>query len=219
MGRVTGSCKGKGKGRPMRITHPASGAMLTTGIVGSSIPNANGLAWDFKLDGSQRVAIANFGDGASNIGAFHESLNLTSLWRLPVIFVCQNYRFAEHRDLTIVTYSEIVNRAMAAAVKLEKDGLSAEVIDLRTASSRDSEAVKAFGVGAEIAATVAEQALDALKAPVKRLGAPFAVPFGSLEKHYVVSVAQIVEGRSNAAFPLTGRCPNCRPVRTAVPKA
>lgn len=93
-GRVTGTCKGKGG--PMHITHPASGAMLTTGIVGSSMPIANGLAWAAKLDGSERVVVANFGDGASNIGAFHESLNLASVWKLPVIFVCQNNLFAEH---------------------------------------------------------------------------------------------------------------------------
>jgi pyruvate dehydrogenase E1 component alpha subunit len=93
-GRVTGTCKGKGG--PMHITHPASGAILTTGIVGSSMPIANGLAWAYKLDKSRRVAIAYFGDGASNIGAFHESLNLASLWKLPVVFVCQNNRFAEH---------------------------------------------------------------------------------------------------------------------------
>jgi acetoin:2,6-dichlorophenolindophenol oxidoreductase subunit alpha len=93
-GRVTGTCKGKGG--PMHITHPASGAILTTGIVGSSMPIANGLAWAHKLDGSRRVVIAYFGDGASNIGAFHESLNLASVWKLPVVFVCQNNRFAEH---------------------------------------------------------------------------------------------------------------------------
>lgn len=93
-GRVDGTCKGKGG--PMHLTHPESGVMVTTGIVGSSMPIANGLAWAAKLDGSRRVAIAYFGDGASNIGAFHESLNLASLWKLPVIFVCQNNRFAEH---------------------------------------------------------------------------------------------------------------------------
>ena len=93
-GRVTGTCKGKGG--PMHITHPASGAILTTGIVGSSMPIANGLAWGHKLDGSRRVVIANFGDAASNIGAFHESLNLASLWKLPVVFVCQNNLFGEH---------------------------------------------------------------------------------------------------------------------------
>lgn len=93
-GRITGTSKGKGG--PMHITHPASGAMLTTGIVGSSMPIANGLAWAHKLDGSRRVVIAYFGDGASNIGAFHESLNLASVWKLPVVFVCQNNGFAEH---------------------------------------------------------------------------------------------------------------------------
>lgn len=109
-GRVTGTCKGKGG--PMHITHPASGAMLTTGIVGSSMPIANGLAWAFKLDGSKRVAVANFGDGASNIGAFHEALNLASIWKLPVIFVCQNNRFAEHtRYENCTSVDQVAKRA------------------------------------------------------------------------------------------------------------
>ncbi len=93
-GRVDGTCKGKGGA--MHLTHLATGVMVTTGIVGSSMPIANGLGWAAKLDGSDRVVIAYFGDGASNIGAFHESLNLASLWKLPVIFVCANNRFAEH---------------------------------------------------------------------------------------------------------------------------
>jgi len=93
-GRVTGTCKGKGG--PMHITHPRSGVMITTGIVGSSMPIANGLAWASQIKGDGRVTIAYFGDGASNIGAFHESLNLASVWKLPVIFVCQNNEWAEH---------------------------------------------------------------------------------------------------------------------------
>ena len=93
-GRATGTCKGKGG--PMHITYPARGLMVTTGVVGASLPIANGLAWDAQLEGKGRVAIANFGDGAANIGAFHESLNLAALWKLPVIFVCQNNRYAEH---------------------------------------------------------------------------------------------------------------------------
>lgn len=93
-GRVDGTCKGKGGA--MHLTHPETGVMVTTGIVGSSMPIANGLAWAAKLDGSNRVVIAYFGDGASNIGAFHESLNLASVWKLPVIFVCANNRFGEH---------------------------------------------------------------------------------------------------------------------------
>ncbi len=93
-GRVDGTCKGKGG--PMHLTHPETGVMVTTGVVGSSMPIANGLAWAAKLDGSNRVVIAYFGDGASNIGAFHEALNLASLWKLPVLFVCPNNGYAEH---------------------------------------------------------------------------------------------------------------------------
>ena len=93
-GRVDGTCKGKGG--PMHLTYPEKGIMVTTGIVGSSMPIANGFGWAALLDGSTQVTIAYFGDGASNIGAFHEALNLASVWKLPVIFVCQNNRFAEH---------------------------------------------------------------------------------------------------------------------------
>jgi TPP-dependent pyruvate/acetoin dehydrogenase alpha subunit len=93
-GRVTGSCKGKGG--PMHLTYPAKGCMVTTGVVGASMPIACGLALAAQLRGETRVTVANFGDGAANIGAFHESLNLASVWKLPVIFVCQNNRYAEH---------------------------------------------------------------------------------------------------------------------------
>ena len=80
----------------MHLTHPATGVMVTTGIVGSSMPIANGLAWAALLDGSKQVTVAYFGDGAANIGAFHEALNLAALWKLPVIFVCQNNGYGEH---------------------------------------------------------------------------------------------------------------------------
>ena len=110
-GRATGACKGKGG--PMHLTHPESGVMVTTGIVGSSMPIANGLAWAFKLDKSRRVSVAYFGDGASNIGAFHESLNLAAVWKLPVIFVCQNNRFAEHtRYENCTSVDQVAKRAV-----------------------------------------------------------------------------------------------------------
>jgi len=103
-GRETGSCKGKGGA--MHLTYPKKGIMVTTGIVGSSMPIANGLGWASQLSGDKRVTIANFGDGAANIGAFHESLNLASLWKLPVIFVCQNNRYAEHTSFANSTAVE-----------------------------------------------------------------------------------------------------------------
>ncbi|MGY0610792.1 thiamine pyrophosphate-dependent dehydrogenase E1 component subunit alpha [Luteimonas sp. A501] len=111
-GKVTGTCKGKGG--PMHITHPASGVMVTTGIVGSSLPIANGLAWASQLSGTDQVTVAYFGDGASNIGAFHEALNLASLWKLPVVFVCQNNRFAEHTRYEKGTaVAQVAQRAQA----------------------------------------------------------------------------------------------------------
>ena len=107
-GRVDGTCKGKGG--PMHLTHPETGVMVTTGIVGSSMPIANGLAWAALLDGSKRVTVAYFGDGASNIGAFHEALNLAGLWKLPVIFVCANNGFAEHTRFENGTAAERISQ-------------------------------------------------------------------------------------------------------------
>jgi len=92
-GKATGACKGKGG--PMHITYPAAGIMVTTGVVGGGLPIANGLALASQLKGDGRVTLCCFGDGASNIGAFHESLNMASLWQLPVIFLCQNNGYGE----------------------------------------------------------------------------------------------------------------------------
>jgi pyruvate dehydrogenase E1 component alpha subunit len=111
-GRVTGTCKGKGG--PMHITHPDSGVMVTTGIVGSTMPIANGLAWGSQLRGDGRVTIAYFGDGASNIGAFHESLNIASLWKLPVVFVCANNGYAEHTKTSVGTSIDRIAKRAAS---------------------------------------------------------------------------------------------------------
>ena len=107
-GRTTGSCKGKGG--PMHLTYPKKGIMVTTGIVGSSAPIANGLAWAAQLDKSDRVSVCTFGDGASNIGAIHEAMNLASVWNLPTIFVCQNNLFAEHTTFEKMTAGQNVAR-------------------------------------------------------------------------------------------------------------
>lgn len=110
LGRATGTCKGKGG--PMHLTHPETGVMVTTGVVGSGLPIANGLAMSSQEHGNGRVTIVCFGDGASNIGAFHESLNMASLWKLPVIFLCQNNQFAEHTAYSAGTSAaRIVDRA------------------------------------------------------------------------------------------------------------
>jgi len=114
-GRITGTCKGKGG--PMHVTHPESGCMVTTGIVGAGMPIGCGLALASQLRGEKRVTVTNFGDGASNIGAFHESLNLAAVWKLPVIFVCQNNQYAEHTTYAKGTaVARIADRAQSYGI-------------------------------------------------------------------------------------------------------
>jgi acetoin:2,6-dichlorophenolindophenol oxidoreductase subunit alpha len=111
-GRATGACKGKGG--PMHITHPATGVMVTTGIVGSGLPIACGLALSSQLRGDGKVTVVSFGDGATNIGAFHEALNMASNWKLPVIFLCQNNGYAEHTEFSAGTSAKtIADRGIA----------------------------------------------------------------------------------------------------------
>jgi 2-oxoisovalerate dehydrogenase E1 component len=102
-GRSTGTSKGKGG--PMHLSDPNSGLMVTTGIVGAGMPIANGLAVAAQLKNTGQVTTVSFGDGAANIGAFHEALNLAAVWQLPVVFVCQNNQYAEYTSLAESTRS------------------------------------------------------------------------------------------------------------------
>ena len=92
LGRSGGYCKGKGGS--MHIADVMHGNLGATGIVGGNIPVAVGAALAQKLQGNDRVVLCFFGDGASNTGNFHESLNMASLWNLPVVFVVENNMYA-----------------------------------------------------------------------------------------------------------------------------
>src|SRR5262249_5646661 len=114
-GKVTGTCKGKGG--PMHITHPATGVMVTTGVVGSSLPIANGLALATHIRGENRVTVAYFGDCASYVGAFNEALNMAAVWKLPVVLVCQNNRYGEHTRYEVNTSArQIADRAVGYGI-------------------------------------------------------------------------------------------------------
>lgn len=91
-GRATGCSRGRGGS--MHLFAPEIGLMGTSGIVGPSILQATGAGYAFRLGKTDRVGVAFFGDGATNNGAFHEGLNLASIWKLPVLFVCENNQFA-----------------------------------------------------------------------------------------------------------------------------
>jgi pyruvate dehydrogenase E1 component alpha subunit len=109
-GRKTGYCKGKGGS--MHIADFSVGMLGANGVVGGSLPLATGAALAAKMLGQKRVAVAFFGDGASNRGTFHESANLASVWKLPVIFLCENNQYASttpYRSSTSV--EDIADRA------------------------------------------------------------------------------------------------------------
>lgn len=112
LGKDGGACRGRGG--PMHITDPEAGVPVNTGIVGSGLPIAAGLALAAQVRGETRVTVCSFGDGASNIGAFHEALNMASLWRLPAVFLCQNNRYAESMAYAKGTaVDHVVDRAVA----------------------------------------------------------------------------------------------------------
>ncbi len=92
-GKATGI--GGGRGGEMHAADPAVGILGGNGIVGGGIPYAAGAAYSAVLEGSDRVSVAFFGDGASNQGSFHETMNIAAAWSLPMIFVCENNMYAE----------------------------------------------------------------------------------------------------------------------------
>jgi pyruvate/2-oxoglutarate/acetoin dehydrogenase E1 component/TPP-dependent pyruvate/acetoin dehydrogenase alpha subunit len=118
-GRATGTSKGKGG--PMHLSDPNSGLMVTTGIVGAGAPIAAGIALGEQMKGSGHVVTCSFGDGAANIGAVHEALNLAALWKLPIVFVCQNNLYAEYTSYADSTASAtIAGRAEGYAMAGER---------------------------------------------------------------------------------------------------
>ena len=107
-GRATGYCGGKGGS--MHIVAKETGFITATGIVGGTIPVALGAAFAAKERKRGQLAVVFFGDGAGQAGAFHESLNIASLWHLPVIFVCENNGYAEFTPLSAHTKVERLSR-------------------------------------------------------------------------------------------------------------
>jgi acetoin:2,6-dichlorophenolindophenol oxidoreductase subunit alpha len=122
MSKATGLCKAKGGS--MHLTKADKGMLGSYAIVGSHLPIAAGAAWSAQLRGTEQVAVAFFGDGATNIGAFHETLNLAAVWKLPVLFVCENNLYMEYTPISAVT--AVANPAADRAVAY---GLPAEIID------------------------------------------------------------------------------------------
>jgi TPP-dependent pyruvate/acetoin dehydrogenase alpha subunit len=93
LGRQTGLCGGRGGS--MHLVDAANGVLGATGVVAGNLALAAGAAWAAQAQGGKNISVVFFGDGATGAGAFHETLNLAALWRLPVLFVCENNGYAE----------------------------------------------------------------------------------------------------------------------------
>ena len=101
MGRTNGLMAGKGGS--MHLTSVEHGVMGSYAIIGAHLPIACGAAWSAQYRGTDQVAVCFFGDGSTNIGAFHEALNFAAIWKLPVVFVCENNLWMEYTRTTEIT--------------------------------------------------------------------------------------------------------------------
>jgi pyruvate dehydrogenase E1 component alpha subunit len=112
LGKAEGLCGGKGGS--MHLTDASVGAMGSFAIVGAHLPIATGLAFASRYRGGEEVSVCFFGDGSTNIGAFHEALNLASIWKLPAIFVCENNLYGEYSPIATTTpVARLADRADA----------------------------------------------------------------------------------------------------------
>src|SRR5918911_3824080 len=121
----------RGKGGSMHLTSAAHGVMGSYAIIGAHLPIACGAAWRAQYRGDDDVTVCFFGDGTTNIGAFHEALNFAVVWKLPVIFVCENNLYMEYTPIHTVTAVEHPGADRAAAYGLEKiviDGNDADEV-------------------------------------------------------------------------------------------
>jgi acetoin:2,6-dichlorophenolindophenol oxidoreductase subunit alpha len=141
-GKAAGYCGGKGGS--MHISAPEVGFMTATGVVGGTIPLALGSALAFKERARGEIAVVFFGDGAMNTGAFSESLNIAGLWKLPVLFVCENNGYAE---FTPISSHTLVERASEHAALYHIPTLTVDGNDLLEVLNAATPAVEAIRKG------------------------------------------------------------------------
>jgi pyruvate dehydrogenase E1 component alpha subunit len=137
LGRKTGYCKGKGGS--MHIADFSIGMLGASAVVGAGIPIATGAGLSIKLRGTDQVVACFFGEGASNQGTFHEGINMASIWRLPVVFVCENNLYAMGtRQSLVMAIENISDRAVAYDIP----GASVDGNDVLAVYQAAGEAVK-----------------------------------------------------------------------------
>ena len=122
----------RGKGGSMHLTSVEHGVMGSYAIIGAHLPIACGAAWRAQYQGDKDVSVCFFGDGTTNIGAFHEALNFAAVWKLPVVFVCENNLYMEYTPIGDVTAVPSIRPPTAprptACEKIVIDGNDADVV-------------------------------------------------------------------------------------------
>jgi len=133
LGELMGNASGlmRGKGGSMHLTSVKHNMMGSYAIIGAHLTIANGAAWSAQYRGTDQVAVCFFGDGTTNIGAFHEALNFAVIWKLPIVFVCENNLYMEYTSIYDVTAVEHPAADRASAYGLEPvliDGNDVDVV-------------------------------------------------------------------------------------------
>jgi pyruvate dehydrogenase E1 component alpha subunit len=208
-GRVDGYCRGKGGS--MHIVDMSLGILGANGIVGAGIPIATGAATAIALRGGDQVVACFFGDGASNIGTFHEGVNLAATWRLPVIFVCENNGYAQFTAQSMhAAVSDLFSRASGYGIP----GVSVDGNDATAVAEVAAEAIaraRAGGGPTLIEAKTYRWFGHAINNPASSIGRPEAeiaawkardpIPFleASLRRHGFADDAEIAAARAAAA--------------------
>ena len=132
MGKASGACKGRGGS--MHMTDKSIGLLGANAIVGAQLPIAMGAALSAQVKRSGNIAVSFFGDGAANIGVFHESLNMASVWKLPVLFICENNLYGEYSPVSATTpVTDLAGRAAGYGMPgIIVDGQDVEAVHAAT---------------------------------------------------------------------------------------
>jgi len=223
-GRETGCSRGRGGS--MHLFSPEIGMMGTSGIVGPSILQAAGAGYSFALRKTTQVAVAFFGDGATNNGAFHEGLNMAAIWKLPVLFVCENNQFATevpfataagNPDVAARAASygipgiqldgndvEAISNAARDAVERARNGQGPTLLECKTYRTRPH----SEGMGDYTYRTREDVAAWRERCPIKRhrqtlieTGQASAADLDSIDAAITAEIAAVSQAAEKAAFP------------------
>jgi pyruvate dehydrogenase E1 component alpha subunit len=224
MGKATGVSKGKAGSQ--HLIDPKVGHVLGSAVLGSAVPVAVGMALSSKVKGQGRVIVAFFGDGASNEGAVHESMNLASIWKVPVVFVCENNGYAVSvSSRSALSVEDVAVRAAGygmpgeivdgqdafavhdtvhAAVERARAGGGPSLVEAKTyryVDHAENLPVQAYRADEEIESWRARDPIDLLRARLLAAGWAVEADLAALEAEVAAEVEEAVRFAVDSPFP------------------